>query len=98
MTPLAQLGLRAGAAGWKAGHLAVQAGALDVLGVPDAERQAAVATAAAREAGPYMDAIVADEHLTPAQGVRLWFAYMGAFINGALDEALDGGALFRSEP
>lgn len=98
MIPLAQLGLRAGAAGWKAGHLAVRSGALDVLGVPETEQRAVIATAAAREAGPYMDAVVAEERLTSAQGVRLWFAYMGAFINGALDEALDGGVLYRSDP
>jgi hypothetical protein len=95
MIYLGSLGLRAGAAGWKAGHMAVRSGALNVMDVPDAERQGFVAASAAREAGPYMDAVVVQENLTPAQGVRLWYAYMGAFIRGALDEALDGGALYH---
>jgi len=71
---LPQLGLAAGAAGWKAGHAAVQSGALVIDGLDDdADQTERLETYAA----------------------ELARVYMYAFSRGALDQALDGGALLR---
>lgn len=90
---LPELGLAAGAAGWKAGHEAVRAGALDLDGLDEADRDARLAAYAAEQARAYMRQIVAAHGLTPAQGVRLFAVYSRTFARGALDQALDGGAL-----
>ena len=92
---LPQLGLQAGAAGWKAGHEAIRSGALDIVGLDDSERATVMATYSAREAGSYMRTVVEEYGLTQAQGVRLWWIFMGTFRKGALDQALDAGALYR---
>lgn len=96
METLAQLGLQAGAAGWRIGHAAVRSGALAPLDVPEDERDELLRRAAAGEARDYMDAMVARHGLTPAQGVRLFAVYVYAFVRGALDQALDGGALLHT--
>lgn len=92
---LPQLGLAAGAAGWKAGHAAVQSGALVLDGLDDAAQTERIETYAAEHARAYMRQIVAAHGLTPAEGARLFSVYMYAFGRGALDQALDGGALLR---
>lgn len=95
---LPQLGLAAGAAGWKAGHEAVRSGALqlDDLTADDEETlKRRIAEYAAEPARAYMRRTVAERNLTPAQGVRLFGVYLHTFIRGALDQALDGGALLR---
>lgn len=92
---LPQLGLAAGAAGWKAGHEAVRSGALP-LGDPDeAARDTRLAGFAAERARAYMREMVAAHDLTEAAGVRLFSVYWYAFRRGALDQALDGGALLH---
>lgn len=96
METLAQLGLQAGAAGWRAGHAAVRSGALAPLDVPENERDAMIHRAAADRAADYMDEAVERHGLTPAQGVRLFAVYVYAFVRGALDQALDGGALLHT--
>ena len=95
MPSLSQLGLQAGTAGWKAGHEAIRSGALDIAGLDDGERDMTVAAYAARDAGRYMRMVVEEYGLTEAQGVRLWWIFMGTFKRGALDQALDAGALYR---
>ena len=95
MPSLPQLGLQAGAAGWKAGHEAIRSDTLDIVGLDDGERDRIVAAYAAREAGPYMRTVVEENGLTQAQGVRLWSIFMHTFTRGALDQALDAGALYR---
>ncbi|MFI5272506.1 MAG: hypothetical protein ACHQ4H_05665 [Ktedonobacterales bacterium] len=95
MQSLAQLGLRAGADGWKAGHAAVRSGTLELVELADAERDAVVQSAAATEARRYMRDAVARLDLTPATGVRLFCVFQRTYVQGALDEALDGGALLR---
>jgi hypothetical protein len=42
-----------------------------------------------------MQTVVEEYRLTEAQGVRLWWIFMGTFKRGALDQALDAGALYR---
>ena len=96
MESLARLGLQAGAAGWKAGHAAVRSGALAPLDMPEMERDALVQRAAVDEAAGYMDAMVAQHGLTPAQGVRIFAIFVQTFTRGALDQALDGGALLHA--
>jgi hypothetical protein len=91
----AQIGLAAGAAGWKAGHEAVRSGEIvlsqtyaagpDGLIEPELER--AAKDYAADQGWAYMHERAAALNLTPAQGVRVLFAYIHAFINGVLDEA-----------
>lgn len=92
---LSQLGLAAGAAGWKAGHAAVQSGALVIDEQDDAAQTERIETYAAELARAYMRQIVAANGLTPAEGARLFGVYMYAFNRGALDQALDSGALLR---
>ncbi|HEV8191082.1 MAG TPA: hypothetical protein VGP82_06310 [Ktedonobacterales bacterium] len=92
---LAQLGLAAGAAGWKAGHAAVQSGMLILDGLDDEAQTERLETYAAAPARAYMRQIVEAQGLTPAEGARLFGVYMYAFSRGALDQALDGGALLR---
>jgi hypothetical protein len=91
----AQVGLAAGAAGWKAGHEVVRSGALvlsrtytampDGLIEPELER--AAKDYAADRARSYMHERIATLDLTPAQGARVCFAFAHAFMNGVLDEA-----------
>jgi len=96
----AQVGLAAGAAGWRAGHAAVRSGALLLTGsyaaTPDGlvepELEQAGQAYAAEQARRYMRERAAALDLTPAQSVRVCFAYLRAFINGVLDEATKGGA------
>jgi hypothetical protein len=94
---LSQLGLAAGAAGWKAGHEAVRSGALqlDVTTVDEEALKRRIADYAADPARAYMRQTVAERDLTPAEGARLFVVYLHAFIRGALDQALDCGALLR---
>ena len=95
MRRLPQLGLAAGAAGWKDGHAAVQSGALVIDELDDATQTERIETYAAEPARAYMRQIVAANGLTPAEGARLFGVYMYAFGRGVLDQALDGGALLR---
>ncbi len=96
----AQVGLAAGAAGWKAGHHAVRSGALALArtyvatpdGTVEPELEPAAQTYAADQGWRYMRERVAALDLTPAQGVRICFAYIHAFVNGVLDEAAKGAA------
>lgn len=92
---LPQFGLAAGAAAWKAGHEAVRTGALALDDLPEAERDQRLDTYAAAQSRIYMRDTVAAHALTPAQGVRIFWVYLYAFKRGALDQALDGGALLR---
>jgi hypothetical protein len=97
-TQFAQVGLAAGAAGWKAGHNAVRSGTLvlariytaDPDGVIEPELEPAAQAYAADRAWDYMRETAAALNLTPAQGVRICFAYIHAFMNGVLDEAARG--------
>lgn len=92
---LPQLGLAAGAAGWKAGHEAVRSGALTLAeDVDEADRDERLAAYASERARVYMRQMVEAHSLTPAEGVRLFAVYQHTFVRGALDQALDGGALF----
>jgi hypothetical protein len=96
---LSQIGLAAGAAGWKSAHIAVLSGALQLTrDYPDAkpsgsdsEHQVTIERAvqefAAAEARAYMREVVCREELSPAQGVQVFTTYMYAFVNGALDAA-----------
>lgn len=92
---LPQFGLAAGAAGWKAGHEAVRSRALSLDDLDDTVRDERLAGFAAAQARVYMRQMVAAHTLTQAEGVRLFGVYMHAFTRGALDQALDGGALLR---
>jgi hypothetical protein len=87
------LGLAAAAAGWKAGHEAVLSGALMLDDLEDAALQERLAAYAAEQARTYMRRVVDERGLTPAEGVRLFGVYLHTFTRGALDQALDGGAL-----
>jgi hypothetical protein len=94
--------LAAGASGWKAGHEAVRSGALTLtltltLTLSDNEpalRQR-IAAFAAEPARAYMHRMIAERGLTPAEGVHLIGVYLYAYTRGALDQALDGGALLH---
>jgi hypothetical protein len=92
---LPQLGLAAGAAGWKAGHAAVRSGALILDEVDEQARDERLAAYAAEQARAYMGEMVEAHALTPAEGVGVWRVYMHAFARGALDQALDAGALLQ---
>lgn len=94
---LPQQGLAAGAAGWKAGHEAVRSGALilDELGLDEPARNERLAAYAAEQARAYMHEMVITHGLTQAEGVRLWRVFMHTFMRGALDQALDAGALLH---
>jgi hypothetical protein len=92
---LPQLGLAAGAAGWKAGHEAIRSGALTLDESDEAARNERLAAYAAEPARAYMRQVVEAHKLTPAEGVRIFSIYLHTFIRGALDQALDGGALLR---
>lgn len=91
---LPQLGLAAGAAGWKAGHEAVRSGALLLDDLDEAARDERLVAYASEQARAYMRRMKDAHGLTPAEGVRLFALYQRTFIRGALDQALDGGALF----
>ena len=94
----AQVGLAAGAAGWKAGHEAVRSGALvlarvytaGVDGLIEPELEPAAQAYAADQGWRYMRETAAALDLTPAQEVRICFAYIHACMNGILDEATKG--------
>src|SRR5260221_5996909 len=96
----AQVGLAAGAAGWKAGHEAVRSGALSLSqiypagpdGLIEPELEPDAQAYAADQGWRYMRERVAALDLTPAQGVRVCFAYIHSFMNGVLDEAANGSA------
>lgn len=92
---LPRLGLAAGGAGWKAGHEAVRSGALPLDDLDETARDERLAAFAAERARAYMREMVTAHSLTEADGVRVFSVYMYAFIRGALDQALDGGALLR---
>ena len=92
---LPQYGLAAGAAAWKAGHEAVRSGALALDDLIETERDERLAAFAAAQGRIYMRNTVAAHALTPAEGVRVFWVYLYAFTRGALDQALDGGALLR---
>lgn len=92
---LPQLGLAAGAAGWKAGHEAVRSGALILDDLDEPARNERLAAYAAEQARGYMGQIVGAHGLTPAEGVGIWRVYLHTFMRGALDQALDAGALLH---
>lgn len=95
--------LAAGAAGWRRGHDDVRDGRLNAdqiarEAMEDAEpspthAESLLTAEAADAARDYSSRAVSQFALTPAQGVRLTLIYMHAYIRGALDEALDAGAL-----
>jgi hypothetical protein len=96
VTPmLSQFGLAAGAAAWKAGHEAVRSRVLNLDELDETERDERLAAYAAAQGRIYMRNVVAAHGLTPAEGVRVFWVYLYAFTRGALDQALDGGALLR---
>lgn len=90
--------LAAGAAGWRMGHDDVRVGRLSAEriarehGTPWAE-DGPLAARAADAARAYTQRAATQSGLTPAQGVRLTMVFLRAYIRGALDEALDAGAL-----
>ncbi len=90
---LPRLGLAAAAAGWKAGHEAVLSDALTLDDLEEATQKERLAAYAAEQARAYMRRVVDECGLTPAEGVRLFGVYLHTFTRGALDQALDGGAL-----
>jgi len=89
------LGLRAAAAGWKAGHAAVETGLLAPLAVDEAELEALIQPMVARAGAAYMEQMLAAHGVTPAGGIRLWTIYIHTDVGGALNQAPDGGALLR---
>lgn len=91
---LPQFGLAAGAAGWKAGHEAIRSGTLVLDDLDEAARDERLVTYASEQARAYMRRMKDTHGLTPAEGVRLFAVYLHTFMRGALDQALDGGALF----
>jgi hypothetical protein len=93
MNMLPRLGLAAAAAGWKAGHEAVLSDALTLDDLEEATQKERLAAYAAEQARAYMRRVVDECGLTPAEGVRLFGVYLHTFTRGALDQALDGGAL-----
>jgi hypothetical protein len=103
---LSQIGLAAGAAGWKSAHIAVLSGTLQLTrdysaslpyggDEPKPNIERSVEEFAAREARAYMREVVCREELTPAQGVGIFTTYMYAFLNGALDAASQTRPQFR---
>jgi len=104
---LSQIGLAAGAAGWKSAHLAVLSGALHLTrecregyaygsdSEPMLTIERGVQEFAAAEARAYMREIVCRAELTPAQGVEVFTTYMYAFVNGVLDAASPNRPEFR---
>ncbi|MGZ3637560.1 MAG: hypothetical protein ACXVCX_06935 [Ktedonobacterales bacterium] len=92
---LPRLGLAAGAVGWKAGHEAVRSGALILDERDETACNERLAAYAAEQARAYMAQMVTAHGLTPAEGVGIWRVYMRAFMRGALDQALDAGALLH---
>lgn len=92
---LPQWGLAAGATGWKAGHAAVLSGFLILDELDEQARNERLAAYAAEQARAYMGEMVTAHNLTPAEGVGVWRVYMRAFMRGALDQALDAGALLQ---
>ena len=103
---LSQIGLAAGAAGWKSAHIAVLSGELQLTrdypaglpyggDEPKPNIERSVEEFAAREARAYMREVVCREELTPAQGVGVFTTYMYAFLNGALDAASQTKSQFR---
>lgn len=91
------LGIAAASAGWKAGHAAVRSGALTLDSVDEGARDALLTAYATNQAHHYMREMVERHGLTPAQGGRLFMAYAQIFARGALDQALDGGALLPGD-
>ena len=91
----AQLALAAGAAGWKAGHAAVRSGALALVDLDDAARDERLSAYAAEQARAYARQAASEHDITPAEGARLVMIYGRTFARGALDQALDGGALLQ---
>jgi hypothetical protein len=81
------LGSRAGAAGWKDAHQAVQNGSLAVDQTQYQYAEDRLKVYAATQAKRYMQQIVERLSLTPRQGVNMFAVYMHAYLNGALDEA-----------
>ena len=81
------LGSKAGAAGWKDAHEAVQTGALVVAQTQYDYAEHDLTVYAAEQAKRYLRQIVEPMHLTPRQNVNLFAVYTHAYINGALDEA-----------
>ncbi len=81
------LGSKAGAAGWKDGHDAVQSGALIITQRQYDTPEEDLVIAASEPARRYMQRVVATLNLTPRQGVNMFAVYIHAYLNGALDEA-----------
>ena len=104
---LSQIGLAAGAAGWKSAHIAVLSGVLRLTreypegyaycsdSEPALGIERVVQEFAAAEARAYMREVVCREELTPAQGVQVFTTYMYAFVNGVLDAASPNRPDFR---
>ena len=104
---LSQIGLAAGAAGWKSAHIAVHSGAMRLTrdypegyaysdnSEPMLTIERAVQEFAAAEARTYMREVVCREELTPAQGVQVFMTYMYAFVNGVVDAASPNRPDFR---
>lgn len=90
--------LAAGAAGWRRGHDDVRGQRLNAEDIAREHEslpanEGFLATAAAEAARVYVHQAAPSANITPAQTARLIMVYMHAYIRGALDEALDAGAL-----
>lgn len=81
------LGSKAGAAGWKDGHTAVQTGKLIVNQTQYDYPEEDLIAAASEPARRYMRQTVESLNLTPRQGVNLFAVYTHAYLYGALDAA-----------
>lgn len=88
-----QLAMATASAGWKAGHEAVQSGALMLDMNDEVARNQQIETYTAELARAYMRQAIEIHALTESEGVRLFSIYLVTFARGARDQALDGGAL-----
>ena len=95
---LSQIGLAAGAAGWKSAHIAVLSGELQLTrdypaglpyggDEPKPNIERSVEEFAAREARAYMREVVCPRGVDSGSRCRVFTTYMYAFLNGALDAA-----------
>lgn len=83
--------LATGAIAWQAGHAAIQTGAFRFQHVPDDDSYAQLKRFAAQQAREHIARLKQELELTPYQWARLFNTYVHAFLNGALDEAMQQG-------
>jgi hypothetical protein len=81
------LGSKAGAAGWKDAHKAVQSGTLIITQTQYDHAEYDLKAYAVEQAKRYIRQTIEPLNLTPRQNVNLLSIYVHAYLEGALDEA-----------